>query len=96
MRRLLVAKLTPNDQSILYLPFLEDLVRDLAANLNADAIKRLAATLTTLASEKIKLTKAAKAGKKKKQGASLKIERDGGLNAHGFEEDYENEYEDFM
>jgi len=97
MRRLLVAKLTPNDKSVYYLPFLEELLRDLAANLEADDIKRLSTTLTTLANEKLKLVKAAKGGKKKKQGATIRIERDGGVSAaHGYEDDFANEYEDFM
>lgn len=57
LRKLLVAKLTPNEKSPLYLSFLEDLLRDLAANLEADDIKKLTSGLNTLANEKIKMAK---------------------------------------
>lgn len=57
LRKLLVAKLTPNEKSTLYVPFLEDLLRDLAANLEPDDIKKLCSGLNTLANEKIKLAK---------------------------------------
>lgn len=57
LRKLLVAKLTPNEKSPLYIPFLDDLLRDLTANLEADDIKKLSSSLNTLANEKIKMAK---------------------------------------
>ncbi|XP_022662819.1 eukaryotic translation initiation factor 3 subunit J-like isoform X2 [Varroa jacobsoni] len=92
LRKLLVAKLTPNEKSPLYIPFLDDLLRDLTANLEADDIKKLSSSLNTLANEKIKMAKGTKG--KKKKGASLKMER-GELDAYTGGDDI-CEYDDFM
>lgn len=57
LRKLLVAKLTPNEKCPLYIGFLEELLRDLTANLEVDDIRKLSSTVNTVLNEKIKLSK---------------------------------------
>ncbi|OQR72864.1 eukaryotic translation initiation factor 3 subunit J-like [Tropilaelaps mercedesae] len=92
LRKLLVAKLTPYEKSSIYMGFLEELCRDLAANLEAEDIRKLSSGLNALANEKMKLAKGNKG--KKKKGASLKVER-GELDAYTGD-DLGAEYDDFM
>ncbi|XP_003745102.1 eukaryotic translation initiation factor 3 subunit J [Galendromus occidentalis] len=92
LRKLLVAKLSPNESSPLYVGFLEELLRDLTANLEVDDIRKLSSTVNTVVNEKIKMTKLTK-GKKKKQGTSLKVERD---ERDTFDDYGGGEFDDFM
>jgi len=72
---LLRAKITKYEKSPHYVPFLENLFRQIAIDLEADDIKRLGSTLTALSNEKAKQQKGTK-GKKKKQKASLVVGKD--------------------
>jgi len=92
LRKLLVAKLTPNEKCPLYIGFLEELLRDLTANLEVDDIRKLSSTVNTVVNEKIKLTKLTK-GKKKNKGTSLKVER-GEMDT--FDDYGGGEFDDFM
>lgn len=53
----LVAKMAPEQKSPYYVPFLENLFRDLCVTLEADDIKRLSASLNALFNEKVKAQK---------------------------------------
>jgi len=72
---LLRAKITKYERSPHYVPFLENLFRQISIDLEADDIKRLGSTLTALSNEKAKQQKGTK-GKKKKQKASLVVGKD--------------------
>lgn len=87
-RNHLVEKMKSIERNPLYVGFLETTFRDLCASLEADDIKRIASSLTTLSNEKIKASKTTK--KKKKPAATLKMERS---NLEVYED---NEYDDFM
>ena len=72
---LLRTKITKYEKSPHYVPFLENLFRQIAIDLESDDIKRLGSTLTALSNEKAKQQKGTK-GKKKKQKASLVVGKD--------------------
>jgi len=90
---LLRTKITKYEKSPHYVPFLENLFRQVAIDLEADDIKRLGSTLTALSNEKAKQQKGTK-GKKKKQKASLVVGKDTDdvlAEAGGYDE-----YDDFI
>ena len=72
---LLRTKITKYERSPHYVPFLENLFRQIVIDLEVDDIKRLGSTLTALSNEKAKQQKGTK-GKKKKQKASLVVGKD--------------------
>jgi translation initiation factor 3 subunit J len=76
-----------------YLPFLENLYRQLAIDLEAEDIKRLGSTLTALSNEKVKQQKSTKGKQKKKQKATLLVgkETDAVLDEGGYDD-----YDDFI
>jgi len=91
---LLRAKIAKYEKSPHYVPFLENLFRQLSVDLEADDIKRLGSTLTALSNEKARQQKGAKGKHKKKQKASLVVGKDTDdvlAEAGGYEE-----YDDFL
>ncbi|XP_057305538.1 eukaryotic translation initiation factor 3 subunit J-like isoform X2 [Hydractinia symbiolongicarpus] len=89
-------KLTAHENKSEYTTFLENLFRDCCAGVNAEDIKRISNTLTVLANEKQKLSKGGKAGKKKAAGKKTLSTGKAVRNDMDFEDDYYDEYEDFM
>ena len=73
---LLRAKITKYERSPHYVPFLENLFRQVCIDLESDDIKRLGSTLTALSNEKAKQQKGTKGKKKKQQKASLVVGKD--------------------
>ena len=90
---LLRTKITKYERSPHYVPFLENLFRQICIDLEADDIKRLGSTLTALSNEKAKQQKGTK-GKRKKQKASLVVGKDTDdvlVDTGGYDE-----YDDFI
>jgi len=98
LSQMLVTKLQDLENKSEYPGFLETLFRDCCASVDAETIKKIASTLNVLASEKQKLSKP-KAGKKKgaKTTNTLKAGKASTKSdMSGFNDDYYDEYEDFM
>ncbi|UYV67316.1 hypothetical protein LAZ67_5000210, partial [Cordylochernes scorpioides] len=91
-KKLVVDKLQSLEKSALYMPFLEDFMRDLCVNFEAEEVKKLSSVLNALANEKVKSQKGKakkKAGGKK---ATLKLDR-----GNNYMEDYGgDDFEDFI
>merc|ERR1712025_1254957 len=97
---MIVTKLSKLEDKKDFQLFLETLVRDCCAGLEADDIKKVSANLNVLVNEKQKLAKAQAGKGKKKAGAASKKTLSTGK---GVKDDmdyddggYYNEYEDFM
>lgn len=92
-RKALSSKLSPFVRSPHYVPFLEELFRELAVGLEADDIKKLDTVLTTIFNEKIKLQKQMTKGKKgaKKNAQEIRMERDGDYSYNNYDE-----FDDFL
>lgn len=97
LSNMIVQKFTKLEVNTDYLFFLETLVRDCCAGLDADDIKKITSTLNSLVNEKQKLAKVGK-GKKKTAGASKKTLATGkGVKDDmDFDDSYYNEFDDFM
>ncbi|GAB6032392.1 hypothetical protein CHUAL_011031 [Chamberlinius hualienensis] len=93
-RTALAETITKHDKSPCYVAFLDELFRDICLNLEAEDVKKLGNTIQILGNEKLKIKTASK-GKKKagKTKASLVVGR---ANDYVLEDDYANDYEDFM
>jgi len=91
-------KLITYEHKIEYSTFLENMFRDCCAGVDPEDIKRISNSLNILATEKLKLTKAATKGGKKKAAAKKNTLSTGkGVkNDMAYDDDYYNEYEDFM
>ncbi|XP_051896584.1 eukaryotic translation initiation factor 3 subunit J-like [Pristis pectinata] len=93
--KLLKEKITQFEKSIYYVDFLENLLRDISISLEADDLKKLNNSLTTLCSEKQKQEKQNKGKKKKKApvlAGGFKANLKDDLDDYG----YTQEYDDFM
>ncbi|KAG1672758.1 Eukaryotic translation initiation factor 3 subunit J [Nymphon striatum] len=92
---LLSQKISPFSNSIYYSNFLEDLFRNVCANMDSEEIKKLGSALNILSSEKMKAQKAQKGGgKKKSKKGGVKLERDAD---YAVVDDYRgDEYDDFI
>jgi len=91
-RTLLTEKISKFDKSPHYVSFIELLARDLCLGVDPEEIKKIANSLTTVANEKIKLTKPAK--KKNKKGkATMSVGKDNTLDAF---QDHDDMYDDFI
>jgi len=97
LSNMIVQKFNKLEVNTDYLFFLETLVRDCCAGLDADDIKKITSTLNSLVNEKQKLAKVGK-GKKKTAGASKKTLATGkGVKDDmDFDDGYYNEFDDFM
>lgn len=93
--KLLKEKITQFEKSVYYVDFLETLLRDISISLEADDLKKLNNSLTSLCSEKLKQEKQSKPKKKKKAPVLA-----GGFKANLKDDlddyDYAQEYDDFM
>jgi len=95
----LVVKMSSEQKSPFYVPFLENLFRDLCVTLDQDDVKRLSASLNALFNEKVKASKGDKKPKKAK-GIKVNIEKKGkdafdlDGSAQGGADDYDDD--DFM
>ena len=97
-RLALVDKLSIYNRSPYFVPFLEELFRDIVSPLEADDVKKLDTILTTVFNEKIKQQKQEKTGKKKKKAAAthtIQMERDDDYSYNQGNQGYD-EYEDFL
>jgi len=95
---MIVQKLAKFEARSDYQFFLETLIRDSCAGLEADDIKKISNNLNILVNEKQKLNKVAK-GKKKTAAANKKTLATGkGVkdDMESYDDSYYNEYEDFM
>jgi len=92
-KKILVEKLSSVERSPYYVPFLENMFRELCVTLEPDDIKRISGNLNALFNEKVKAQKIAKP-KKKGKGYTLKMER----NDVDFDDGGElgNDFDDFM
>lgn len=92
--QMLCEKITKFDKSPYYVPFMENLVRDLTLGVGAEDLKKVSSTLTALYNEKVKLQKGTK-GKKKTKKATLVVEKDGITTADD-DARFENEFGDYL
>ncbi|XP_069766661.1 uncharacterized protein [Narcine bancroftii] len=93
--KLLKEKITQFEKSIYYVDFVETLLRDISISLEADDLKKLNNSLTTLCNEKQKQEKQNKGKKKKKApvlAGGFKANLKDDLDDYG----YTQEYDDFM
>jgi len=97
LSNMIVQKLSKFEARAEYQLFLETLVRDCCAGLEAEDIKKISNNLNILVNEKQKLNKVAK-GKKKTGAANKKTLATGkGVKDDmDYDDSYYNEYEDFM
>jgi len=95
---MIVEKLATLEYKTDYSFFLETLVRDCCAGREPEDIKKISNTLTLLANEKQKLSKADKLKGKKKAAATTKktLATGKGVKDDDYYDDYYNEYDDFM
>ncbi|KAL4613383.1 Eukaryotic translation initiation factor 3 subunit J-A, partial [Arapaima gigas] len=98
--RLLKEKISQYEKSVHYSNFLDSLFRDLCISLEVEELKKINLSLTVLLSEKQKQEKQNKSKKKKKSllpAGSLKAKlKDDLVDYGGFDEGYNQDYEDFM
>ncbi|XP_031566450.1 eukaryotic translation initiation factor 3 subunit J-like [Actinia tenebrosa] len=95
--KMLVDKLSKMESSALYVQFLDDMLRDLCASLDADDIKKLATTLNLLHSEKVKAQKGKTKGKGKAKKVNLVGATKGGKKDDmDYGLDLGNEFDDFI
>jgi len=96
LRSLLVKKLSSFERMKEYPLFLENLFRDLCTSVEHEDIKKISSALTSLAQEKQKAAKAAKGTTKKSKKQTLKTGKGTKNDDYGGDDDYYNEYDDFM
>lgn len=91
---LLKEKIIKYENSSFYVAFLESLLRDASANLDADDVKKILSTVNAVSNEKVKQVKAAK-GKKKPKKATLVVGKDTVKEEIGGEVDYDD-FDDYV
>jgi len=100
LSNMIVEKLSTLEYKTDFTYFLETLVRDCCAGREPEDIKKISNTLTLLANEKQKLSKADKNKGKKKAAATgkktLATGKGVGKADDDYYDDYYNEYDDFM
>ncbi|KAI9205728.1 eukaryotic translation initiation factor 3 subunit J [Polychytrium aggregatum] len=92
----LQTKFTSFEKSAHYAYFAENVVRDMCVSLSVDDLKKVAALLNAMASEKLKAQK--EKDKKGKKGGKAKVSlkaTPGGIDTTNYDDAYD-EYEDFM
>jgi len=95
-KKMIIDKLSNSDKtSITYLKFLEDLIRELCAPIEADDVKKITSDLNALFNEKMKIQKQTTKPKKKGKGYALKVERSD-VDGNDGTTDLGNDYDDFM
>ncbi|KAI2807894.1 hypothetical protein RDWZM_005345 [Blomia tropicalis] len=93
-RKALTSKFSSYTRSPHYVPFLEELFREIAVGLDSDDVKKLDTILTTVFNEKIKLQKQLTKGKKAvKKREEIRMERD---DDYSYGNNQYNEFDDFL
>jgi len=96
LSNMIVQKLAKVEHHGEYQGFLETLVRDFSAGMEAEDIKKIIVILNSLVSEKQKAAKVAK-GKKKAGATNKNLKTGKGVKDDmDYDDSYYNEYEDFM
>lgn len=94
-REALVKKITQYEKSLHYVSFLEHLSRDCCAGLNAESVRQIASTLSTLAQEKQRMMKGGAKGKKKGKGLTAG-KATAKLDFSAYDDEVGDEFDDFM
>ena len=96
LRNTLVPILTASSKKAHYVLFLQELAKQLAADLPSDQVKKVSSALTTLSNEKMKAEKASEKGGKKTKAAKTKTtlvaSRANTVDTNTYEDDAFGEY----
>lgn len=98
LAKMVTTKFQQFEEESEYPGFLESLFRDLCTAVDPETIKKISTALNVLATEKQKMIKAKAGGKKKgaKAANTLKVGKASKSDMSSYNDDFYDEYEDFM